>query len=76
MWLNMEESLEEHLRLMSLIIELKIPELPQKPELVLHKDKNSKLLTIMKKSKMVLTTYIIKTRTKITRKMDIFIKKE
>jgi len=72
----MEEFLGEHLRPMYRIIELKIPELPQKLELVLHKDKNSKQLTIMKKNKMELTTYIIKTRTKITRKMDIFIKKE
>ena len=72
----MEESLGEHLRPMYRIIELKIPELPQKLELVLFKDKNLKQLTIMKKSKMELTTYIIKIRTKITRKMDIFIKKE
>jgi hypothetical protein len=72
----MEEFLGEHLRPMYRIIELKIPELPQKLELVLHKDKNSKQLTIMKKSKMELTTYIIKTRTKTTKKMDIFIKKE
>jgi hypothetical protein len=72
----MEEFLGERLRPMYRIIELKIPELPQKLELVLLKDKNSKQLTIMKKSKMELTTYIIKIRTKITRKMDIFIKKE
>ena len=72
----MEEFLGEHLRPMYRIIELKILELPQKLELVLLKDKNSKQLTIMKKSKMELTTYIIKIRTKITRKMDIFIKKE
>ena len=38
----MEESLGEHLRPMYRIIELKIPELPQKLELVLLKDKNSK----------------------------------
>jgi hypothetical protein len=72
----MEEFLGERLRPMYRIIELKIPELPQKLELVLFKDKNSKQLTIMKKSKMELTTYIIKTRTKTTKKMDIFIKKE
>ena len=72
----MEEYQGEHLRPMYRIIELKIPELPQKLELVLLKDKNSKQLTIMKKSKMELATYIIKIRTKITRKMDIFIKKE
>ena len=72
----MEEYQGERLRPMYRIIELKIPELPQKLELVLLKDKNSKQLTIMKKSKMELATYIIKIRTKITRKMDIFIKKE
>lgn len=38
----MEEFLGEHLRPMYRIIELKIPELPQKLELVLLKDKNSK----------------------------------
>jgi hypothetical protein len=56
------------------IIELKIQELPQKLELVLHKDKNIRLSITMMRSKMVLTMYIIKI--KIIRKMDTFIKKE
>jgi hypothetical protein len=70
----LEESLEELLRPMFQIIELKIQELPQKLELVLHKDKNIRLSITMMRSKMVLTMYIIKI--KIIRKMDTFIKKE
>jgi hypothetical protein len=72
--LSLEESLEELLRPMFQIIELKIQELPQKQELVLHKDKNIRLSITMMRSKMVLTMYIIKI--KIIRKMDTFIKKE
>jgi hypothetical protein len=72
--LSLEESLEELLRPMFQIIELKIQELPQKLELVLHKDKNIRLSITMMRSKMVLTMYIIKI--KIIRKMDTFIKKE
>ena len=72
--LSLEESLEELLRPMLQIIELKIQELPQKLELVLHKDKNIRLSITMMRSKMVLTMYIIKIKT--IRKMDTFIKKE
>ena len=72
--LSLEESLEELLRPMFQIIELKIQELPQKLELVLHKDKNIRLSITMMRSKMVLTMYIIKIKT--IRKMDTFNKKE
>ena len=66
--LSLEESLEELLRPMFQIIELKIQELPQKLELVLHKDKNIRLSITMMRSKMVLTMYIIKI--KIIRKIE------
>lgn len=76
MSLSLEGSQEELLRPTFLITELKIPELPQKRGSALLKDKNSKRLTTMKKSKMVQTIFTIKARTKITKKMDIFIRKE
>lgn len=76
MFKSMVEVHEELLKLMFQITELKIKVLPLKQELVLLKDKNTRLLITTKISKILQTIFTIKAKTKLTKKTDIFIKKE